>query len=182
MDQRIRLARYAHYRQPRGDYAIVGPQFTGKLPAELKVIKSPTSLVWIIGRTQTNGKGDYAAVRALKSQYKLIPLSAWGTDYTPPAQVPVNPNVDAHTPPVEAVTKMDAAAFFGRLATLLADNPPADADKPMVEKLARIGIVPGLPFDPRKLYAGVAKGLERGAARRAGNDFRRAEKAAGQGG
>ena len=62
-----------------GNYAIVGPRFTGKLPAELKVIKSPTSLVWIIGRTQTNGKGDYAAVRALKSQYKLIPLSAWGS-------------------------------------------------------------------------------------------------------
>ncbi len=62
----------------KGDYAIVGPNYTGKLPEGVKEIKSPTSLVWIIGRTQTNGKTDFAAVRALKAQYKLIPLSAWG--------------------------------------------------------------------------------------------------------
>ena len=37
---------------------------------------------------------------------------------------------------------MDAATFFGRLADLLKDNPPAEADRPMVEKLARLGIVP----------------------------------------
>ncbi len=53
---------------------------------------------------------------------------------------------------------MDAATFFGRLADLLKDNPPAEADKPMVEKLARLGIAPGR-FEPRN-----AKALERGAA------------------
>src|SRR5271168_693250 len=51
----------------KGDYAIVGPNFTGKLPDGVKEIKSPTSLVWIIGRTQTNGKSDFAAVCALKA-------------------------------------------------------------------------------------------------------------------
>jgi hypothetical protein len=147
----------------KGKYAIVGPNFSGNLPDGLKAIKSPTSLVWVIGRTQTNGKADYTAVRALKAQYKLVPLSAWGTSYTPPAQVPVDSNVDAHRPPVETVTKMEAAAFFVRLAALLRDNPPAAADKPMVEKLARLGIAPGQPFDPRKLDTAVAKGLERGA-------------------
>ena len=72
----------------KGDYAITGPAFTGKLREGLKEIKSPTGLVWIIGRTQTNGKADYAAVRALKARYKLTPLSSWGKDYTPP-EVPV---------------------------------------------------------------------------------------------
>jgi hypothetical protein len=147
----------------KGDYAIVGPTFTGRLPDGLKEIKSPTSLVWVIGRTQTNGKADYAAVRALKAQYKLIPLSAWGTDYAPPAQVQVDSKVDAHTPPVQTVLKMEAAAFFVRLAALLQDNPAAAADKPMIEKLARLGITPGEPFDPRKLGTAAAKGLERGA-------------------
>lgn len=147
----------------KGDYAIVGPNYSGKLPDGLKEIKSPTSLVWVIGRTQTNGKPDYAAVRALKAQYKLIPLSAWGTDYMAPFEVPVDPKVDVLTSPVETVTKMNAAAFFGRLTALLQDNPPTEADKPMVEKLARIGITPGRPFDPRKLDTAVATGLERGA-------------------
>jgi len=128
-----------------------------------KEIKSPTSLVWIIGRTQTNGKADFAPVRALKAQYKLIPLSAWGNDYTRPAEVAVDRKVDAKTPPVEQVAKLAAAAFFARLAALMKDNPPAEADKPMVEKLARIAIVPGQPFDPAKLDPVVAKGVERGA-------------------
>ena len=147
----------------KGDHAIVGPNYSGRLPEGLKEIKSPTSFVWVIGRTQTNGKADCAAVRSLKAQYKLIPLSAWGTDYVAPSEVPVDPKVDVRMPPVETVAKMDAAAFFGRLAALLQDNPPAEADKPMVEKLARIGITPGRSFDPSKLDTAVAKGLERGA-------------------
>ena len=43
-------------------------------------------MVWLIGRTQTNGQGDYAAVHAIQNQYRLTPLSAWGKPYTPPAQ------------------------------------------------------------------------------------------------
>jgi hypothetical protein len=147
----------------KGDYAIVGPNFTGRLPDGLAEIKSPTSLVWLIGRTRTDGKADYAAVRALKAQYKLIPISAWGKDYLPPPRVPVDPEVDVKTPPAEAVMKMNAAAFFGRLADLLNDNPPTGADRPMVEKLAKIGIVRGQPFDPAKLDAAAVKGLEHGA-------------------
>jgi hypothetical protein len=125
-------------------------------------IKSPTSLVWIIGRTQTNGKADFAAVRALKAHYKLIPLPAWGTDYAPPATVAVDAKVDAKTPPVEQVAKLDAVAFFSRLAVLLKDNPPTADDQPTVEKLAKIGIVAGQPFEPAKLGPSVAKGLEQG--------------------
>ena len=82
----------------KGDFAIVGPQWTGKLPEGVKELKSPTNMVWIVGRTQTNGKDDYPAVRAIQDQYKLTPLSAWGKDYTPPGDVPVAKGVDAKTP------------------------------------------------------------------------------------
>ncbi len=164
----------------KGDYAIVGPNFSGRLPDGVKEIKSPTSLVWIIGRTQTNGKSDYAAVCALKAQYKLTPLSAWGKDYNPPAEVQVDPRVNAKTPPVEQVAKMDAAEFFGRLAELLRDNPPAEADKDMVANLAKIRIVPGKPFDPAKLEPAVAKGLERGSVAGRDSIFAEAKKAQGK--
>ena len=39
-------------------------------------------------------------------------------------------------------------------------NPPAAADAPMVEKMAKIGIVPGQDFDIGKLDPAVAKGLQ----------------------
>jgi hypothetical protein len=39
------------------------------------------------------------------------------------------------------------------------DNPPAREDAPMVEKLTRLGIVAGKPFDATKLDAAVAKAV-----------------------
>ena len=66
----------------RADFAITGPRWSGALPAGVKEIKSPTALVWIIGRTQTNGKADYAAVHAIQDGYKVTPLSAWGKPHT----------------------------------------------------------------------------------------------------
>jgi hypothetical protein len=146
----------------KGNYAIVGPSWTGKLPDGMNLIKSPTSMVWIIGRTQTNGKADCAAVRAIKKQYTLTPLSAWGKLSAPPADVPVDPRIDARTAPVEQVDQLTASTFFARLAALLIDNPPAVADEPMLTRLARIGFRPGKPFDPATLDPAIANGLERG--------------------
>jgi hypothetical protein len=40
---------------------------------------------------------------------------------------------------------MRTEAFFARLARLMVDNPPAQADAPMAMKLQRIGIAPGQP-------------------------------------
>jgi hypothetical protein len=144
----------------RGDFAIVGPQWKGKLPADVKEIKSPTNMIWLLGRTQTNGKEDYAAVRSIQDQYKLTPLSAWGRDYKPPDNAPVAAGVDMKTPPVEQVAKMDAATFFARLNTLMKDNPPSNADASAVNSFAAIGVAPGTPFDLKSLDQVVAKSVE----------------------
>ena len=142
----------------KGDFAIVGPKWKGKLPEGVKELSSPTNTVWICGRTQTNGKEDYPAVRAIQDQYKLTPLSAWGKDYTPPSKVPVAKGVDAKTPGAEQVAKMDAATFFARLNTVMKDNPPAAADADAMKRFAAIGVAPGKPFDPAKLDSGGRQG------------------------
>jgi len=145
----------------KGDFAIVGPGFKGKLPAGLKKIESPTNLVWIIGRTQTNGKADYEAVHAIQKEYKLTPLSAWGKPYTPPAKVPVDPKVSKE-PPVKQVEKMDAQTFFGRLNALMQANPPAAADAEAMKKFAAIGIALGKKFSLEGLDPAVKTALEKG--------------------
>jgi hypothetical protein len=146
----------------KADYAVTGPGWSGTLPAGVKELKSPTALVWVIGRTQTNGKADYAAVHAIQDGFKLTPLSEWGKAYTPPKDVRVDPKVDMKTPPVELVASMDAATFFNRLAMLMKNNPPAAADGPMVAKLASIGIVPGQPFDLNKNGSDAGKVISDG--------------------
>jgi hypothetical protein len=146
----------------KADFAIAGPRWVGTLPAGVQEIKSPTNLVWIIGRTQTNGPSDYPAVHAIQDKYKLTPLSAWGKAYTPPDNVAVRPDVDMATPPVEQAFKMDAATFFGRLNALMKENPALPADAEALRRLAAIGIGPGRPFDLKGMNPASAKGLEAG--------------------
>jgi hypothetical protein len=109
-------------------YAITGPGWTGTLPAGVTQYKSPTNLVWIIGRTYCTGMPeDYKAVHAIQDQYKLVPLSAYGKPYTPlPGKV--DPGIDMKTPVRDQINRMDAATYFKRLASLMKDNPPASED------------------------------------------------------
>jgi len=143
-----------------GHFAVTGPDWTGTLPKGVTELKSPTNIVWIIGRTQTNGPKDYAAVHAIQEGYKLTPLSAFGKPYSPPVGK-VDPNIDMKTPPIEQLQKMSAESFFNRLAALLKTNPPPASEAPILERLKAIGVTPGETFDPGKLDPAVAKGLQR---------------------
>lgn len=141
-------------------YVITGPGWKGTLPAGMKEFKAPTKMVWILGRIYCTGTpADYKAVHALQDQFTLVPLSAYGKPYTPPAGK-VDSAYDMKTPVREQVNALSAGAYFKLLAALMKDNPPAPADAPMLAKMAQLGIVPGQDFDVSKLDPAVAKGLE----------------------
>jgi len=142
-------------------YAITGQGWKGALPKGVEELRSPTNMVWILGRTYCTGTtADYGAVYAIQDHYKLVPLSAYGKPYTPPPGK-VDPGIDMKTAVRDQVNRMGAATYFKTLAALMNDNPPAAADAPMVAKMARIGVVPGRDFDMSKLDPAVAKGLDR---------------------
>jgi hypothetical protein len=140
-------------------YAITGPGWSGTLPAGVTEYKSPTGMVWILGRIYCTGTPqDYKEVHALQDQVSVVPLSSYGKPYKPePGKV--DPAVDAKTAVREQVNGMDATAYFKLFAELLKANPPVAEDAPMVAKLATIGVVPGQDFDAAKLDAVVAKGM-----------------------
>ncbi|MCD6073066.1 MAG: hypothetical protein K0S42_3582, partial [Microvirga sp.] len=138
-------------------YAITGPGWSGTLPTGVKEYKSPTNIVWLLGRIYCTGTPeDYAEVHALQDQVKLVPLSAYGKPYTPPAGK-VDPAIDMKTAVRDQVNRMDAVAYFTLLAELMKTNPPSAADAPALAKFARIGLVPGQDFDASKLRADFAK-------------------------
>ena len=140
-------------------FAITGPGWEGTLPDGVKQYKSPTSIVWLLGRIYCTGTPeDYAAVHKIQDEIKLVPLSSYGKDYTPPAGV-VDPSIDMKTAVRDQVNKMDAVEYFTLFADLLKRNPPTAADAPMVEKLAQIGIVPGQDFDKSKFDPSFIKRL-----------------------
>src|SRR5262245_945084 len=138
-------------------YAITGPGWKGTLPDGVKQYKSPTNIVWILGRIYCTGTPeDYAAVHAAQDACKLVPLSSYGKSYTPPAGK-VDASVDMKTAVREQVNRMDAVSYFTLLADLMKKNPPAAADAPELAKFAKIGLVAGKDFDASKLKADFAK-------------------------
>jgi hypothetical protein len=144
-------------------FAIVAPGWKGNLPPGVTPIQSPTTNVWIVGRTQPNGTSDYAAVNAIQDQYTLTPLSAWGTNYTPPTNVAVDPSINMTTAPVNQVTRMSATTYFRILAQQMKTNPPAPPDADALATLATFGIVPGKEFDPSQLSQATASALALGS-------------------
>ncbi|MBA3324391.1 MAG: DUF1254 domain-containing protein [Rhodobacteraceae bacterium] len=149
-----------------GDFALVGPDWTGTLPDGLTRIVAPTSAFWILGRTQTNGPADYDNVHKIQDGYKLTPLSAWGTAYTPPAESPVDPSIDDETPPLLQANAMTGPEMFTRLAELMMKYPPHANDYPILFEMRRLGLEPGKPFDPSTLDPEALAAIE--AAGKAG--------------
>lgn len=142
------------------DLAIVGPDWKGTLPEGVQEVHSPTNIVWIIGRTYCTGTPeDYKTVHAIQKKYSLTPLSYFRKPYTPPAGI-VSPNMDMKTPIRDQVNRMNAIEFFDRLTMLMKDNPPALEDSSIMDKMAKIGIVPGQPFDIKKLNPEIVKAIE----------------------
>ena len=141
-------------------YAITGPGWKGTLPEGVKEYQSPTGLVWVLGRIYCTGTPeDYAAVHKMQDEVSLVPLSAYGKPYTPlPGKV--DPSIDMKTPVRDQVNAFDIAAYFNLLAALMKDNPPAEADAPIVAKMAKLGIAPGQPFAFDKLDPTVQAALK----------------------
>jgi len=147
-----------------GFFAIAGPGWKGTLPQRAQRIDSPTNMVWLLGRTQTNGPSDYEFVHSIQRGYTLMPLSLYpdgprsSASRTPPRAAAA----ERITPPMQ-VEKLPTIEFFTTFAQLLAVNPPHKGDEPMMEQLKRIGIEPGKPFNAAALRAEGTKALEEGA-------------------
>ena len=159
---------------PEGEVvALVGPgtPADAALPAGARVVRSPTDLVWLIGRTVVGDEADRVAARALQDDIRLecpagtdsgrAPASV--ADWTGAAEDTVAA-LQARPQDLEAIT----GAFFTNLCRALADQPAPASDAGLQEWLARARIVPGAAFDWARLdpstRAGLCQGLREGVA------------------
>jgi hypothetical protein len=141
-----------------GNFLVTPPGWNGTVPAGMTRIAAPTPIVWIIGRTKTDGPADYDAVHKIQAGYKATPLSEWGKP-PKPVEVKIDPSVDMKTPPKVQVDTMPAAKYFAYAAELLKLHPPHVTDQPIVAQLKKIGIEPGKSFDFDKLDPAVRQAL-----------------------
>jgi hypothetical protein len=142
-----------------GNFLLTPPGWSGSTPSGMTRIEAPTPIVWIIGRTKTDGPADYDIVHTIQAGYKVVPLSQWDKPPVPPT-VTIDPSVDMKTPPKVQVDTMPARKFFAYAAELMKVVPPHLTDQPMIARLKRIGFEPGMSFDMGKLDPGIRKTLE----------------------
>ncbi|ANN74052.1 DUF1254 domain-containing protein [Bordetella bronchialis] len=168
-------------------FAIVGPYWNGTLPPGIDVVRSPTSMGWVVGHVQTRGQADYPAVNQWQANIGVTPYVAPPAPpvpggRTPPGSLtpmrplppgarpgPAMPMASAYTPttqvapsaapPVEQVAGMDAATFFGLFADAVRNNPPHANDYPMLDRLRRIGLGTTAPVAFSQLDPAVQQAL-----------------------
>ena len=109
--------------------AIAEPRWQGQLPAGAVLVRSPTAIGWVIGRTQTNGKGDDDAVLgqiSSRRQERSIPI---GILRRRQSTRELGPAIHSR---------------YSRNSQKL--NPPHVNDYPILDQMQRMGIEPGKPF------------------------------------
>jgi len=57
-------------------FAIVGPHWQGTPPIGVEVVRSPTSMGWLIARIQTGGPAEYGAVNQFQAGMTATPMAA----------------------------------------------------------------------------------------------------------
>jgi hypothetical protein len=138
------------------NFLITPPGWSGTVPSGMTRIDAPTPIVWIIGRTKTDGPSDYDAVHKIQAGYKVTPLAQ---NYLPPT-AKIDPSVDMKTPPKVQVDTMPAEKYFAYAAELFKVIPPHITDQPMIAQLKKIGFEPGKSFELDKANPSIRKALE----------------------
>jgi hypothetical protein len=139
-----------------GRFLFAGPSWTGETPEGVSMVLTlPTELGLTAARTQLFGPDDLDNVIKVQAGYKAEPLSAYlGEPAPPPA------------PAVEWLPYDDATAegigFFEYLSFLLQFAPVLPEDQAIRSRMARIGVVPGQPFDTAALSPEIQAALQAG--------------------
>jgi len=143
-------------------YLFTGPGWTGEVPKGMVHIAYPTRYLGVLGRTYAlDTPEDLAIVHKLQDQYKVVPLSAYGKDFTFVAPPLEDAGIPMREAPQKVILALGLEGYFNWMARLIpAVAVPAPEDAPMLARMAKIGIVPGQTFELAKLELAVREALK----------------------
>lgn len=136
-----------------GSFLIAGPDWDGRTPEDFKgkVIRSPSRIVFLLGRTAVDGEADLAAAKAVMDGYKLRS--------TNPTLLPHKMDVPEYLPTKQGPAE-NAFIDFNGLSAWHAWTPE---EQQRLKQFAQIGVGTGKPFDAKQLPADIAQAVEQGA-------------------
>jgi len=138
-----------------GDYVIAGPgQYNVPIPAGTQRVDVNYTRIWVIGSTQLKGTSDLTTVNLIQDNYSITPLSKYGTNYQPINITNPNSTVQYYQMPT-------GLNFYDMLGQQLELFPPPSADQAELNRLAKVGIGPGMsPSQNMTLSKDTVRGLE----------------------
>lgn len=148
-----------------GSYLLAGPSWKGETPEGIaRVIRCETEFSMALYRTQLFGPSDLDNVKAIQAGYKVQALSAFQNRPAPPAPPAIQwPRID------KGLAASDPFQFLNHILQFCPTVGTAEVEKPLRQRLARIGIEAGKPFttghltaeQKAELAAGFKGGLEK---------------------
>ncbi|MCM2534667.1 DUF1254 domain-containing protein [Neobacillus pocheonensis] len=120
-----------------GKYVIVGPNWKGHIAKGTKLVKAPTNLILMGGRTLVNGTSDLDKVHAIQDKYTLTPYS----------KKQAAPSFDA--PVIQPTDFGDPVKFFDIMTKLMKMETPPKGEKALLDQFKLIGI------DPQNGFGGI---------------------------
>lgn len=139
-------------------FAIVGPFWRGSLPRGIRVYRSPTVAGCLSCLTELRGPVDLPHAARFQASLSAAPWSKWGQLFSAPGGAAM---ILASAPDVvRAVSLMRAEHYFTRFCELARRNPPHAHDHAMLDRLRRIGLVPGRSLRFGALPESVQAALE----------------------
>jgi hypothetical protein len=135
---------------------LASPTWEGTLPKGVKrIIQGDSSFLGTLTRTELIDPKDLPNVKKIQSEYKLQPLSAYlGKPAPEPAPV------IEWMPWKDGVETTDG--FWAYVNFLLPLTTPNPQDKPVQDRMAKIGLVPGKAWDSSSLGKDVGAAIAAG--------------------
>ena len=138
-----------------GNFALVGPNWKGKLPAGVKELRMPnnSALVALRIATYTETDADVEIIKTYQQQFDAVPLSQWG--------LPKEERTYELPKLADTSMKKGKLGYFIYAAELLKENPPVGNDRALLNTFKHIGLTDTQPFKPNSLDPAIQRGLAR---------------------
>ncbi|MPY21140.1 DUF1254 domain-containing protein [Shewanella sp. YLB-07] len=144
-----------------GDFALVGPDWKGNLPPDVKRIDSEYNSLVIWGRIGVKGSDDVKNANKIQDKLRLTPLSQFQEMKNSGQEIAVDKTFSmqrvAYTKPADLAPELE---FYYKLARSLKFTPPKERDIVIADSLQQIGFRDdNLRFDYSALSDAQKSGL-----------------------
>lgn len=139
-----------------GNFLLVPPTWKGEIPKGIKrIVRGESEFMGTLTRTQLKGTDDLPTMQETQQGYQLQPLSAFLGETAPAAA----PGIQWPA----WIDKVDKTAdIFRYVNFMLPYTQPNPMDQPTLERIARIGIGPGKPWNLAEMTPEMRQAIEDG--------------------